>query len=32
MWNATEAIYRSFENGDYVRVEGTTQLFQGTCN
>ena len=22
-------IYRSFENGDYVRVEGTTQLFQG---
>ncbi|MGA2034604.1 MAG: HD domain-containing protein [Thermoguttaceae bacterium] len=29
MWNATEAVYRSFENGDYVRVEGTTQLFQG---
>jgi 3'-5' exoribonuclease len=29
MWNATEAIYRSFENGDYLRVEGTTQLFQG---
>ncbi len=29
MWNATEALYRSFENGDYVRVEGTTQLFQG---
>ena len=29
MWNASEAIYKSFENGDYVRVEGTTQLFQG---
>ena len=22
-------FYRAFENGDYVRVEGTTQLFQG---
>lgn len=30
MWNASEADYRNFENGDYVRVEGTTQLFQGT--
>ena len=29
MWNATEAIYRSFDNGDYIQVEGTTQLFQG---
>ena len=29
MWNATEDIYRTFENGDYIRVEGTTQLFQG---
>lgn len=29
MWNATESHYRSFDNGDYVRVEGTTQLFQG---
>jgi 3'-5' exoribonuclease len=29
MWNATEAVYRSFENGDHLRVEGTTQLFQG---
>ena len=29
MWNASEAIYRSFENGDYVRVEGSAQLFQG---
>jgi 3'-5' exoribonuclease len=29
MWNAQEAHYKSFENGDYVRVEGTTQIFQG---
>ncbi len=29
MWNATEALYKSFNNGDYVHVEGTTQLFQG---
>ena len=29
MWNATESVYKSFDNGDYVRVEGTTQLFQG---
>jgi 3'-5' exoribonuclease len=29
MWNASESLYQSFENGDYVRVEGTTQLFQG---
>jgi 3'-5' exoribonuclease len=30
MWNASEQDFRAFENGDYVRVEGTTQLFQGT--
>lgn len=30
MWNASEQDYRGFDNGDYVRVEGTTQLFQGT--
>ncbi|MBX3434242.1 MAG: HD domain-containing protein [Pirellulales bacterium] len=29
MWNATEDDYRAFENGDYVVVEGATQLFQG---
>ena len=29
MWNASEADYRGFEDGDFVRVEGTTQLFQG---
>src|SRR6266446_4438105 len=30
MWNASEQDYRGFENGDFVRVEGATQLFQGT--
>jgi 3'-5' exoribonuclease len=30
MWNASEQDFRGFENGDYVRVEGSTQLFQGT--
>ncbi|TWT86285.1 3'-5' exoribonuclease YhaM [Pseudobythopirellula maris] len=30
MWNASENDYKAFENGDYVVVEGSTQLFQGT--
>jgi 3'-5' exoribonuclease len=30
MWNASESIYRTFNNGDYVLVEGSTQIFQGT--
>ncbi len=29
MWNANEAVYKSFDDGDFVRVEGTAQLFQG---
>lgn len=29
LWNANEAVYRSFDNGDYVHIEGATQLFQG---
>ncbi|MBX3411417.1 MAG: HD domain-containing protein [Pirellulales bacterium] len=29
MWNASEHVYRSFENGDYVRIEGSTQVYQG---
>ncbi len=29
LWNANEAVYKSFANGDYVRVEGAAQLFQG---
>jgi 3'-5' exoribonuclease len=30
LWNANETVYKSFDNGDYVRVEGTAQLFQGS--
>src|SRR5215475_1431131 len=29
LWNASENDYRGFENGDYVYVDGQTQLFQG---
>jgi 3'-5' exoribonuclease len=29
MWNANETLYKTFENGDYVRVEGATQIYQG---
>jgi len=29
LWNATDRDYQSFDNGDYVHVEGKTQLFQG---
>lgn len=29
MWNATDNEYKAFDNGDYVHVEGATQLFQG---
>ncbi|OHB79374.1 MAG: CMP-binding protein [Planctomycetes bacterium RBG_16_64_10] len=29
LWNASEQDYRCFNNGDYVHVEGSTQLFQG---
>ena len=29
MWNASDSDYRNFDDGDFVRVEGTTQLYQG---
>jgi 3'-5' exoribonuclease len=29
MWNASDDDYRAFENGDFVVVDGATQLFQG---
>ena len=29
VWNANEKLYNSFDDGDYVRVEGTAQIFQG---
>lgn len=28
-WNANQSVYDSFENGDYVVIKGTTQLFNG---
>lgn len=30
LWNATEALYRSFHDGDFVTVSGKVQLFQGS--
>lgn len=30
MWNAGDGVFRSFENGDYVEVEGKVQNFQGS--
>ncbi|WP_442484225.1 3'-5' exoribonuclease YhaM family protein [Aeoliella sp. SH292] len=30
LWNASEKDYKDFDNGDYVLVDGSTQLFQGT--
>lgn len=29
MWNANERIYNTFENGDYVRVQGSSQVYNG---
>jgi len=29
LWNASEKDYKDFENGDYVLIDGSTQLFQG---
>lgn len=29
LWNATETVYKSFDNGDFLRVEGATHLHQG---
>jgi 3'-5' exoribonuclease len=30
MWNANDALYGSFENGDFLRVRGTTQFYNGS--
>ena len=30
LWNASEADFEAFEDGDYVRVEGNTQLYSGS--
>lgn len=29
LWNANEQISKTFENGNFVRVQGTTQLYNG---
>lgn len=29
-WNAGENVFRTFDNGDFVQIEGKVQLFQGT--
>ena len=29
MWNANNSIYHAFENGDFVQVQGTAQLYNG---
>lgn len=29
LWNAGENVFRSFDNGEFVRAEGKVQLFQG---
>ena len=29
LWNANDQVYGSFENGDYLRVQGTTQFYNG---
>src|SRR4029079_10075050 len=30
LWQATEDLARSFEPGDYLRIRGKTQVFQGS--
>lgn len=29
MWNANEKLYHTFDNGDYLRVQGTAQVYNG---
>ena len=30
MWNANDRIFNSFENGDYLQVQGATQYYSGS--
>lgn len=30
LWNANEQLYSSFDNGDFLRVKGTTQFYNGS--
>ena len=29
LWNANDSVYHSFDDGDFVRIEGKTQIYQG---
>lgn len=29
MWNATDTVYRKFDDGDYVKVQGNSQFYNG---
>jgi len=29
MWNANETVYKKFEDGDYLKVQGTSQFYNG---
>lgn len=29
MWNANNSVYHAFDNGDYVQVQGTSQVYNG---
>ncbi|GAA4423653.1 3'-5' exoribonuclease YhaM family protein [Bremerella cremea] len=30
MWNANDSVYKRFEDGDYVRIQGTSQYYNGS--
>lgn len=30
MWNASDATYSSFDNGDYLRIQGAAQIYNGS--
>ena len=30
LWNANEQLYSSFDNGDFLRIKGTTQFYNGS--
>lgn len=30
MWNANDSIYKRFEDGDFVRIQGTSQFYNGS--
>ena len=29
MWNASNSVYLAFDNGDYVQVQGSSQIYNG---